>query len=85
MSEITDAARRIDQFLKDEAVQAAIAAMKKENYRLFLVADDAEARLMAQARALNLDQFETALRGLVDAGERETTEEERAARRPAAR
>lgn len=85
MSEVFDAARRIDLLLKDEAVQAALAAMKQAYYTEFLTAKDNEGRVMAQAKAQVLDTFGAALRAVLDAGERETTEQERRDRAPTAR
>lgn len=77
MSAVTEAGQRIELFLADEAVQAALKAMKEQNYRLFVTAPDEKGRAMAQAQALVLEQFETMMHATVDAGERETTEQER--------
>lgn len=68
MSDVFEHARRIEQFLEDEVVQAAFAAMKQANYQLFLGAKDEPGRVVAQAQAKVLEGFEAALRGVVDAG-----------------
>ena len=85
MSDVLDTAQRIELFLKDDAVQAAISAMKEQNYKLFLGATTAEARAMAQAQAIVLEGFETMLRATVSAGERERLEQEQRERAPATR
>ena len=85
MSDAILRAQRIAQWLEDEAVQAALAGFRLANYDLFRTAQTDEERRMAQARAQVLDGFETALTAVVDAGQRETLEQERADRHPATR
>jgi len=76
MSEITEAGQRIEAFLRDDAVQAALLAMKDYNYTLFVGAVDDRGRQMAQAQALVLAEFERSMRATVDAGQREIQEQE---------
>ena len=85
MSEVTEAAMRVGNFLKDEAVQTALQAMKQDGYRKFLASTDDAGRAQAQAYAHVVEDFETLLRAVVDAGERETTEQAMRDRAPAAR
>ena len=85
MSDPREIARRIDLLLNDEAVQTALSALKQQNSRLFLGAHDDAGRAMAQAQALVLEGFETTLRGVMDAGERERLEQERRDRGPTPR
>jgi len=85
MSEVTIRAQRVAQWLDDEVVAGALAEFRKANYELFRTAQTDEERRMAQARAQVLDGFETALKAVVDAGQRETLEQERRDRAPATR
>ena len=85
MSDAILRAQRIAQWLEDEVVSGALAEFRKANYELFRTAQTDEERRMAQARAQVLDGFETALKAVVDAGHRETLEQERADRPPATR
>ena len=75
MSDAIRTAQRVAQWLEDEAVQEAIARLKKENYQLFLKAPNEEGRRMAQAQAVVLDAFETSLQAVVGVGEREHLEQ----------
>ena len=85
MSDVIDRGRRIELFLADDAIQDALRWMKEDYYRLFLKAGTDTERLMAQCSAQVVETFENAMRALVSAKERETTEQERADRRsPAA-
>ena len=85
MSSVTEAGQRLELFLADEAVQTAFEVMKKEYYRAFVGAKTDDDRRMAQAKALVLDTFETALRATVDGAEREILEQEKRDRAPATR
>lgn len=86
MSEsVIKAAQRIELFLADEAVQAALQAMKEQNYELFRAAKDEEGRRMAQAQAIAMEAFESMMRQTVDAGERARIELERHERAPTSR
>ena len=76
------AGARLDEFLKDEAVQQAFTLMKQQAYTDFVAAQDDEERRMAQAKAKVLDTLEAALRAVVDVGERARTERERRERAP---
>jgi len=82
---VIKAAQRIEQFLEDEAVQAALQVMREQNYALFKASKDDEGRRMAQAQAIAMEAFETLMRGTVDAGERARNELERHERAPTAR
>lgn len=70
-SDIIAAGHRIEQFLKDDAVQSALRAMKELAYIRFMEADDDTKRREAQARAKVLDDFEAMMRATVEAGQRE--------------
>ena len=85
MSSVTEAGQRLELFLADEAVQTAFEVMKKEYYRSFIAAKSDEDRRMAQAMALVLDTFETALRATISGAEREILEQEKRDRAPATR
>ena len=85
MSETTERADRLKLFLADEAVQATLAAMKEQNYRLFVGAPNEAGRAQAQAQAIVLEGFEGMLQATLDAGERETLEQEQRDRAPATR
>ena len=71
---------RLKRLLEDEAVVWVLAELEKANYKRFLKSPDDEERRMAQARAQVLETFQDALRAIVDAGERETIERDRAER-----
>ena len=81
MSKISEAAQRMDAFLKDEAIQGVIEAMKRDAYHAFLVADDDDTRRHAHAFANAVERLEQGCRAIVDAGERERLEAESAERR----
>lgn len=77
---VQDAAR-IDAFVNDETVAAALGRMNGLCYEEFRTAKDDEARRMAQAKALVLEGFLTELRSVVVAGERVVADEAVKARR----
>ena len=85
MTDVEIRGERIAQFIKDEAIQEALANMREANYGLFRIATTEEERRMAQARAVVLETFEQSMRVIIGAGERERLERERAERRPTTR
>lgn len=85
MSDIEIDGHRMQVFLKDEVVQAAFAVLKERSYKDFLAATTADERLVAQAKALVLDDFVVALQSVADAGERASIERERREYAPATR
>src|SRR3989304_4823200 len=85
MSDATHRDPRIGPRIELKVVFGALAEFRKANYELFRTAQTDEERRMAQARAQVLDGFETALKAVVDAGHRETLEQERRDRAPAPR
>lgn len=85
MSEVFEAAERIKAFMADDAVRDALRAQKELAYAAFIKAASDEDRIMAQALALAIDRFDVQMQALMDAGERETLEAERADRRPSTR
>lgn len=70
MTEEEQASRgeRVEQFLKDEAVQEVLAKLEKKYYEEFKQARTAEGRESAHAKALVLDDFTTSVRAIVDTG-----------------
>lgn len=76
MSVVKEAADRLDAFLKDESVQEAIELLKKSYYASFIAAQSDDDRRLAQAKAVVIGDFEAMLRAVVDAGTRETLEQE---------
>lgn len=62
------AKRRIDEFMKDEAVVECLASMKWKAYTDFVEADSNEKRIIAQAQARNLEEFATQLGIVQDRG-----------------
>lgn len=65
------AKRRIDEFMKDEAVVECLANMKWKAYNDFVEADSNEKRIIAQAQARNLEEFATQLTIVQERGEME--------------
>ena len=63
-----DTGMRIEMFVKDPAVQSAIARIATENYKAFKEATSKDEILMAHARGIVLDQFIDSLQGIVDTG-----------------
>lgn len=55
-------ARRIDEFLKDEAIDAAFRRMERSYYEEFIAASSSEARVQAWAKANVLKDFERELK-----------------------
>ena len=82
MTDVLERAQAVERLLADENVQEAIAALKRQNYDLFIRSKDESGRAMAQAQAIVLESFEATLRGVVGAGERERLEQERRDRAP---
>jgi len=80
MSDVIDRSIRVKRLLEDEAVVWALAELDKENYERFVKADTDEERRQAQARAQVTRIFGTLLQAIVDAGERETIQRDRAER-----
>ena len=85
MSAITEAADTLSRFLKEPVVTDAFTALRNDAYREFLSAQTDEDRRQAHATAKAVDKLETAFRAVVDAGERERTEQEKAERSLSAR
>ena len=68
--QIIDDARRLDEFLKDEAIQAVFSRMERRYYEEFVAAiDSSEKRVMACAKANVLRDFERECRSMKDAGD----------------
>jgi hypothetical protein len=82
---VIDAGKRVEAFLADEAVRAALEAMREQNYALFLGAPDDAGRAQAQAQAVVLKGFEAMLRGTVEHGKRAGIERDQRDRAPATR
>lgn len=64
-------AMRVQNFMKDDAIVAALAMMKWRNYDEFENAKSSEDRMRAQAKAVVLREFADALQVVIDAGELE--------------
>lgn len=75
MSAAIQAARRIDAFLKDDAIADALSRMERRHYEEFIAADSAEQRIRAWAKATVLREFERELKIVQDTGELETLKE----------
>lgn len=75
MSAAIDAARRVDAFLKDEAIATALGRLERRYYEEFKQADSAETRIRAWAKASVLDGFLLELQIVKDSGELETLKE----------
>lgn len=80
MSLISEKASTIQRFLKDDVVREVLADLKQDCYRQFLAAKNDDDRRAAHAFAQAVDRLETAFQAVVDAGERERLDEERAER-----
>lgn len=63
-----DAGARIEMFVKDPDVQAAIARLASENYAEFKAAATDDEIRMAHAKGVVLDSFVDALQGIIDEG-----------------
>lgn len=61
--------RRVNEFLKDEAIVTCLANMKWKCYDDFLRADSNEQRIVAVAQAKNMEEFATQLQIVRDRGE----------------
>jgi hypothetical protein len=64
-------ADRISEFLKDEVIAGALSRMERRIYEEFQAADSSEKRVTTWAKSVVLRDFETELRSIIDAGERE--------------
>lgn len=62
-------AQRIDDFLKDEAIDGVLSRMERRYYEEFITADTEEKRVRAWAKAKMLRDFETEMKVITDAGE----------------
>ena len=78
MSEISEAGFRITQFLEDDAIKAALQAVKQVNYDLFLKAKSDDDRRMAHAKAQCMADFEIALNAVVEQAVGERIREDKA-------
>ena len=67
--ELIDAGARIEAFVKDEAVQAAIAQMAAKNYTAFKEAKTPDELMKASAKAGVLDDFVHELQIVIDRGD----------------
>lgn len=72
-------------FLDDELIQMAMQAVKDANYKAFLSAKTEHDFQIARAKAMVLDEFQTALQVVLDAGEMARIVRERSERSPDAR
>lgn len=84
--ELIDTGRRIEQFVKDPAVQAAIARMATQYFSDFKAAKTQDQMKIAHAQSSVLDDFINELQKDVDRGEvakiQRTSREAREARTP---
>jgi uncharacterized membrane-anchored protein YjiN (DUF445 family) len=84
--EVIDAGRRVEQFIKDPAVQEAIARLATQYYSDFKSAKTADAIKIAHAKSSMLDEFINELQVPIDRGEAATIQrrsrEAREARTP---
>ena len=77
--EIIRDAQRISDFLKDDAIAAALSRMERRFYEEFIAADSSEKRVTAWAKANVLRNFEAELQIVMDAGEIEVKNAAKAA------
>ena len=75
------AARRIDAFLKDEAIGGALSRMERRYYEEFKAADTSEKRVQAWGKAKVLDDLERELKSILDAGEMAVLQAAKAAKK----
>jgi hypothetical protein len=79
MSAAIQAAMRVSNFLKDEAVANALALLERKYYEEFKKSESSEARVRAWAKANVLDDFKDQLQIVIDTGEVAVLELARAA------
>jgi len=63
-----EAGARVESFVQDSVIQSIIARLASENYAAFKQAENENERLIAQAKGVVLDEFMTALQGVIDVG-----------------
>lgn len=71
-SETISRAARIQSFLSDDAITAALGKLERKYYEEFKQAATDADRLRAQSRAIVLADFLTEMQVILSAGERET-------------
>lgn len=71
-SETIARAARVQGFLADDAITAALGKLERKYYEDFKKADTDASRLRAQSRAVVLADFLNEMQIILDAGERET-------------
>jgi hypothetical protein len=82
MSAAIQAAMRVSNFLKDEAVSAAIGRLERRYFEEFKKAESSEARVRAWSKANLLDDFLNEMQIVIDTGELAVLEAARTAPKP---
>lgn len=67
--ELIDTGRRVEQFVKDPAVQAAVARMATQYYSDFKAAKTQDAMNIAHSKSSVLDEFLNEMQKDIDRGE----------------
>ena len=82
MSQAIQNAMRVQNFLKDDAVSAAIGRLERKYFEEFKKAESSEARVRAWSKATLLDDFLNELQIVIDTGELAVLELARPAPKP---
>lgn len=81
MSAAIQAAMRVQAFIKDDAIAAAMGRLERKYYEEFKQSKSSEDRVRSWAKASVLDDFLNELQIVIDTGEREVLEAAKAASR----
>jgi hypothetical protein len=75
-------AQRIEQFLKDEVISAALTRMERRFYEEFVASTTSEERVRSWAKANVMKEWEREMKAALEDGKLATKELERASRKP---